>query len=92
MAGADLARWGLSPDAAVRRLHARAGGRVLAGLPAFRAVWAVLPGWRWLARATGLPGVRPLADALYERAAAPALYALHRRRVARGLCKAPRRT
>jgi predicted DCC family thiol-disulfide oxidoreductase YuxK len=92
VAGADLARWGLSPDAAVRRLHARAGGRVLAGLPAFRAVWAVLPGWRWLARATGLPGVRPLADALYERAAAPALYALHRRRVARGLCKAPRRT
>lgn len=91
VAAADLAGWGLTPEAAVRRLHVRVGGRVVAGLPAFRAVWSALPGWRWLARLTGLPGIRTLAAALYDRVAAPMLHALHRRRVARGLCKVPRR-
>lgn len=45
----DLALWGLNPDTARRRLHARDAGRVLHGLAAFRALWARLPGWRWLA-------------------------------------------
>jgi predicted DCC family thiol-disulfide oxidoreductase YuxK len=71
---ADLSPWGLTADAARRRLHARDGTVRLAGLAAFRALWARLPGWRWLARLTGLPGVQALADWAYERIAAPWLY------------------
>jgi predicted DCC family thiol-disulfide oxidoreductase YuxK len=53
------------------------------GLEAFHLLWSHLPGWRWLARITGLPGVHWLADRAYRHAAAPALYALHRRRQGR---------
>lgn len=80
---ADLARWGLTPEAARRRLHVRYGAQVLAGLPAFLALWAALPRWRWLARLVGLPGVRQVAGVVYDHALAPALYALDRRRRAR---------
>jgi predicted DCC family thiol-disulfide oxidoreductase YuxK len=31
-------------------------GELLSGAQAFLALWAVLPGWRWLARAGRLPG------------------------------------
>lgn len=71
---ADLAQWGISADAARRRLHARQGQCRVDGLPAFRALWAQLPGWRWLARLTGLPLIRPLAALAYDRVAAPLLY------------------
>ncbi len=70
----DLGRWGLSADQARRRLHALDGTARLDGLAAFRALWALLPGWRWLARLTGLPLVRPLAALAYDRIAAPILY------------------
>ena len=80
---ADLAAHGLTEDAALRRLHAVRGGALLSGLEANRAMWDAVPGRRWLARLTGLGPVRPLANALYERALAPALYALHRRRTRR---------
>lgn len=77
---ADLAAWGLSHEAARRRLHLRQDGQVLAGLPAFLALWARLPGWRWLARGLGLPGVRQVAHAVYEGLLAPLLAAMDRRR------------
>ena len=32
-------------------------GQLLSGARAFLALWSVLPGWRWLARAGRLPGV-----------------------------------
>lgn len=76
-------RAGLAPDEAARRLHVVRDGEVLSGLDAFRALWAALPGLGWLARLTGLPVVRPLAALIYDRAAAPLLHAMHRRRVAR---------
>jgi predicted DCC family thiol-disulfide oxidoreductase YuxK len=39
------------------RFHVRdAEGRLLSGAQAFLALWAVLPGWRWLARLGRLPG------------------------------------
>jgi predicted DCC family thiol-disulfide oxidoreductase YuxK len=79
----DLDALGLSRDAAARRFHVVADGRVLAGLDAFLVLWAALPGWRWLARVLGRPPLRPVAAAAYERVAAPLLYALHRRRTAR---------
>jgi len=40
------------------RFHVRGSdGRLLSGAPAFLALWAALPGWRWLAWAGRLPGV-----------------------------------
>ena len=83
IAEADLAAHGLTEDDAARRLHAVRGGTLLKGLDANRAMWAAMPGWRWLARLTGTRPVRPLAAALYDRALAPALHALHRRRTRR---------
>ena len=79
----DLAALGLSPEEAARRLHVIRNGELLSGLPAFVALWAEMPRFRWLARLVSLPLVRPVAGLVYERVLAPALYALHRRRVAR---------
>jgi predicted DCC family thiol-disulfide oxidoreductase YuxK len=70
----DLAPWGVTADQARRRLHAHDGARRLDGLAAFLALWTRLPGWRWLARLTGLPGIRQAAGWGYERIAAPWLY------------------
>jgi predicted DCC family thiol-disulfide oxidoreductase YuxK len=89
--GPDLARWGISADEAARRLHVLQDGRVLAGLEAFRAIWAVLPRYRWLARVTGWPVVRPVASFTYERILAPVIYRWHLRRVARAASQAPSR-
>ena len=76
----SAADWGLTTDQAARQLHVWKDGRVLAGLEAFRALWSAMPRWRWLARLTGLPVVRPLVAQLYTHVAAPALYRAHLRR------------
>ena len=79
--GLDQAEdWGLTPDDAARRLHVWQDGHILSGMPAFRALWSAMPRWRWLARVTGWPVIRPLADAAYDRIAAPMLYRTHLRR------------
>jgi predicted DCC family thiol-disulfide oxidoreductase YuxK len=72
--------WGLTADEAARQLHVWQDGRVLSGLEAFRALWSAMPRWRWLARVTGWPVIRPLAKVLYSRIAAPLLYRAHLRR------------
>jgi predicted DCC family thiol-disulfide oxidoreductase YuxK len=72
--------WGLDRDAAARTFRVEQDGRIHEGLDAFRLLWAQLPGWRWLARLTGLPGIYWLADRGYRYLAAPALHAMHRRR------------
>lgn len=79
----DAALWGLTEDQAARRLHVMQDGRLLSGLAAFRAIWATLPRWRWLARVTGWPVIRPVVTVLYDRIAAPLLYRAHLRRQAR---------
>ena len=79
----DAAAWGIDPDSAARTFRVRVGGETLEGLAAFRALWSRLPGWRWLAWLTGLPGLHWIADRGYRHIAAPALYALHKRRQAR---------
>ena len=76
----DPAALPIPPEAARRRLHALQDGRLIHGLPAFRALWARLPGWRWLARVTGLPLIRPVAGWTYDRVLAPLLYWNLRRR------------
>lgn len=70
----DLTPWGLDAEAARRRLHALNEGRLLVGLDAFRALWSRLPGWRWLARLTGLPVLHRMTRWFYDRALAPWLY------------------
>lgn len=80
---ADLTRLGLTEEAATRRLHVVQDGRLLSGVAAFGALWAALPRTRWLARLVALPLVRPAAELVYDRALAPMLYAMHRRRQAR---------
>ena len=80
---ADLAVWGVDADQAARRFHVAKNGEILDGLPAFAALWEDLPNLRWLARLMRLPVIRPLGAVVYDRVLAPALYALHRRRIAR---------
>lgn len=72
--------WGLSADAAARRLHVQVDGRLVSGMEAFRAIWERLPRWRWAARVTRWPVVRQGMDVLYDRIAAPLLYRAHLRR------------
>jgi predicted DCC family thiol-disulfide oxidoreductase YuxK len=76
----DMSSYGLSPDAAARRLHVVEDGRLLAGVDAFRALWRVTPGFRWLAALVGLPVIQQLAGAIYEGVLAPVLYRQHLRR------------
>lgn len=82
----DLSRaadWGLTADQAARSLHVIHKGKLLSGIPAFRALWSVMPRWRWVAFITGLPLIRPATTALYDHILAPALYRAHRKRQSR---------
>ena len=58
---------GLSRDQLLARFHVQhADGRVESGARAFLALWATLPGWRWLARLGRLPGVPTLMEGAYR--------------------------
>lgn len=53
--------------ALLARFHVqRADGSRLDGAAAFVAMWACLPGWRWLARLARLPGVLPAMELSYR--------------------------
>lgn len=79
-----LARYGVTPEDARRRLHViDEAGRVRSGVDAFVAVWRNLPGYRHLAGVVSLPLVRPFAALAYEGVAVPALAALNARRARR---------
>jgi predicted DCC family thiol-disulfide oxidoreductase YuxK len=58
---------GLSREQLLARFHVQhADGRVESGARAFLALWATLPGWRWLARLGRLPGVPTLMEGAYR--------------------------
>lgn len=49
---------GTTREQLLARFHVRGhDGQLLSGAQAFLALWAALPGWRWLALAGRLPGV-----------------------------------
>jgi predicted DCC family thiol-disulfide oxidoreductase YuxK len=53
----------LPREIALARMHVRlANGQLVSGAAAFSALWRSLPGWRWLGRFAGLPGVRQVAE------------------------------
>jgi 3-demethoxyubiquinol 3-hydroxylase len=55
-------------DALMARFHVQqADGTVISGAKAFLALWATLPGWRWLAALGRLPGATPCLEWLYCR-------------------------
>jgi len=83
LTGPDLVRWGVSRDAAARRLHVLKDGQVLTGVDAFVALWQEMPRYRWLARLVSLPVIRPAARMVYDRVLAPLLYRAHLRRSGR---------
>jgi ubiquinone biosynthesis monooxygenase Coq7 len=60
---------GLPPQEQARflaRFHVRQpDGSFLSGAAAFVALWRTMPGWRWLGRLGGLPGVTPCLEWLY---------------------------
>jgi predicted DCC family thiol-disulfide oxidoreductase YuxK len=46
-------------------LHARLDGQHFIGVDAFRAIWTVIPGYRWLNHLTGLPVVYQATKLMY---------------------------
>lgn len=81
--GPERAAWGISEDAAARRLYVLHEGELHAGIDAFLVLWRRMPRYRWLARVVGLPGVRHASSALYDHVLAPLIYRGHLRRKAR---------
>jgi 3-demethoxyubiquinol 3-hydroxylase len=58
---------GATREQLLARFHVRASdGRLLSGAPAFLALWSVLPGWRWLARAGRVPGAAWVMEIVYR--------------------------
>lgn len=57
---------GTTREQLMARFHVRSqDGQMLSGAPAFLALWAALPGWRWLARAGRLPGATLAMERTY---------------------------
>ena len=58
---------GASAETLRARFHVQhADGRLESGARAFLALWAALPGWRWLARLGALPGMAALMEGGYR--------------------------
>jgi predicted DCC family thiol-disulfide oxidoreductase YuxK len=55
--GFDAAAHGLDPKRIREVMHAKVGDELRTGLDAFIALWEAIPGLRWLARLSKLPGV-----------------------------------
>lgn len=77
----ELNDWGLTRDAAARRLYLLKDGQMLSGIPAFIVLWRDMPRYNWLARVVALPGIHKLACLTYDHVLAPAIYRWHLRRI-----------
>jgi predicted DCC family thiol-disulfide oxidoreductase YuxK len=58
---------GLTPEAALARLHVRtSSGTLLSGARAFAAMWRMMPGFRWLGWLLVVPPLGTLAEWAYR--------------------------
>ena len=58
---------GATREQLLARFHVRGrDGQLLSGAQAFLALWAALPGWRWLAWAGRLPGAAWAMERTYQ--------------------------
>jgi len=58
---------GTTREQLLARFHVRSrDGQLLSGAQAFLALWAALPGWRWLALAGRLPGAAWVMECTYR--------------------------
>ena len=58
---------GTTREQLLARFHVRGrDGELLSGAQAFLALWAALPGWRWLARAGRVPGAAWVMERTYR--------------------------
>jgi len=58
---------GTTREQLLARFHVRnTDGQLLSGAQAFFALWAELPGWRWLARVGRLPGMARVMERVYR--------------------------
>lgn len=58
---------GTTREQLMARFHVRdSDGRLLSGAEAFLALWAALPGWRWLARIGRVPGIAWAMERTYQ--------------------------
>ena len=58
---------GTTREQLLARFHVQGrDGQLLSGAQAFLALWAALPGWRWLALAARLPGAPWLLERMYR--------------------------
>jgi predicted DCC family thiol-disulfide oxidoreductase YuxK len=58
---------GTTREQLLARFHVQGrDGELLSGAQAFLALWAALPGWRWLALAGRFPGVSWVMERMYR--------------------------
>lgn len=77
-----LAAYGLRREHLERRVYVKdSRGELVSGMPALILIWSQLPGYRALAWAFGLPGIRAATELIYDRLIAPGLaaWAIRRR-------------
>jgi uncharacterized protein (TIGR01777 family) len=79
-----LAECGLRPDHLERRVYLKdSKGRIVSGLPALIELWSRMPQYRWLAKLTSVPLLKPMSVGLYDHVIAPGLATWARVRSAR---------
>jgi uncharacterized protein (TIGR01777 family) len=79
-----LAQCGLRTDHLERRVYLKdSRGRIVSGLPALIELWSRLPQYRWLAKLTSVPVLKPMSAGLYDHLIAPGLATWARMRGAR---------
>lgn len=58
---------GVTREAALARFHVRDGeGRMRSGADGFATLWRAVPGWGWLGRLEGVPGIRAVMEGAYR--------------------------